>query len=286
MPGVEEARAVHPGRFDRLAEEMLQWAVAAAGDGAIPRMVDAFVQFSYEVNKAQARYEAEGHYEHSTFAECYEEYYSQDDFMDDYLWGVYLTNFLWAHHAEIGFFYEDRFLAKLAPGGTIRELAPGHGGWGVWALKRLPEARLEGFDISPHSIELATALASAAGVGNRATYRERNALELPLNGEALVDACVCNFLMEHLEDPDGLIRVIAAQLRPHGTAFLSGALTAAQVDHIYEFKYESELVAMCERNGLRVLETFSGAPRRTLPNAKYLPRSMAIIATRRMNDIW
>ncbi len=60
-------------------------------------------------------------------------------------------------------------------------------------------------------------------------------------------------------------------------AFITGVLTAAQIDHIYEFREESELVRMCELNGLRVLETLSASPRRTLPKARFLARSMALL---------
>jgi hypothetical protein len=89
-----------------------------------------------------------------------------------------------------------------------------------------------------------------------------------------------------LEQPEKLFAVLRHLLRPGGQAFLTGALTAAQVDHIYEFRYESELVKMAEDAGLRVTDTFSGAPRRTLPNARFLPRSMLLVMRRRRNDIY
>ena len=75
-------------------------------------------------------------------------------------------------------------------------------------------------------------------------------------------------------------------LKPGGFAFITGALTAAQVDHIYEYRYESELVAMCENAGLRVLETLSANPLRTLPKARFLPRSMALFVQKRRNDLY
>jgi hypothetical protein len=62
-----------------------------------------------------------------------------------------------------------------------------------------------------------------------------------------------------------------------GRAFVTGALTAAQIDHIYEFRHESELVQMAELTGLRVLQTCSTNPRRTLPRARFVPRSMALL---------
>lgn len=284
--GVQEARELDPARFDATAERYLGWLRQARGDGWLQRSVDAFAQFSGEVIYEQARYEAAGRYLHTSFAEAHADVYSQRQVMDDYLWGVYLTNFLWAHHMDIMRFFQDRFLAPLPDGAHVVEIAPGHGGWGVWALHARPDATLEGYDISPSSIAIASSIAAAAGVSERATYTLRNALDLAAMPEASADAVICSFLIEHLEQPELLLAVIGRILKPGGTAFITGALTAAQIDHIYEFRRESELVVLAEQHGLRVRETLSVAPRRILPKAKLLPRSMALAVTRRSHEDW
>jgi SAM-dependent methyltransferase len=284
--GVQEARAAFPGRYADLADTFLAWAVKAWGGDALPGMVDAFVRFTTSVNMSQVRYERTGHYENKTFQDCLKSLYNEKESMDDYLLGVYLTNFLWAHHAEICFRYVDNFLARLPGIETLVEIAPGHGGWGALALKHLPRARLLGYDISPSSIRLATELMRGAGYDDRARYELKDALDLEAVPAESADAVVCNFLVEHLERPEKLFAVIRHLLRPGCQAFVTGAITAAQVDHIYEFRHESELVRMAEAAGLRVIETFSGAPRRTLPNDRFLPRSMLLIVQKRKNEIY
>lgn len=280
--GLDEAIRVSPDRFTEIAEMFLGWLVKARGEAGIGLAADAFVQFSTDVNLAQARYEEEGSYHNKSFAEVYADHYSQIETMNEYLWGIYLTNFLWAHHTEISLLYADVFLAKLPEAANIVEIAPGHGGWGAWALSRLPKANLQGFDISPSSIQIATSVTRAAGVSDRAKYTERNALDLSQMDPNSADGLVCSFLVEHLEKPDQLFAVVSHLLKPKAIGFITGALTAAQVDHIYEFRYESELVKMCEDQGLRVLQTLSVGPARTLPKAKFLPRSMALIVQKRV----
>jgi SAM-dependent methyltransferase len=279
--GILEARAVNPSRFDEIAETLLEWAVRVRGADGIARSLDAYVDFTNGVNFAQARYEASGAYEHRSFEEVYASHYSQDGEMDGYLWGIYLTNFLWAHHVELWLQYEDSFLRALAADARIVEIAPGHGAWGVWALHRLPGARLRGYDISPMAMKIAAAVASAAGVGDRAVYEERDALELGEIPAGSADACICCFLVEHLERPDRLFSVIHRLLRDGGRAFVTGALTAAQVDHIFEFRKESELVLLAEASGLRLLESKSVNPRRLLTKARFVPRSMSLILEKR-----
>lgn len=279
--GVEEARAVDPVFFDAVAERLCGWAAGALGEESwLGRCVPAFEAFSHDVLMSQAYYEAEGRYENSSFAECEEAVYARREVMDDYLWGVFLTNFLWAHHLEISKAFLDRFVRRLPPRAQVLEIAPGHGGWGVWLLSELPDATLEAYDISPSSIHIASAISAAAGVSDRTRYTRRNALELGDLPPGTKDACICSFLIEHLEEPHRLLQVMAHHLRKGGRAWLAGALTAAQVDHIYEFHRESELVLLAEAAGFRVRETLSVEPRRLLPKARYVPRSMALLLER------
>lgn len=282
--GIDEALRVSPQKFTEIAEMFLGWLVRARGEEGIAAATDAFVQFSTDVNIAQARYEAQGSYQNKSFAEVYADHYSNIETMDQYLWGIYLTNFLWAHHTEISLLFSEQFLKRLPADAQIIEIAPGHGGWGAWALSRLPEANLQGFDISPSSIRIATSVTTAAGVGDRAKYFERDALDLSKLPKNAADAVICSFLIEHLEKPEHLFAVVKHLLKPGGVGFITGALTAAQVDHIYEFRFESELVKMCENQGLRALQTLSAGPARTLPKARFLPRSMALIVQSRTGE--
>jgi len=162
---------------------------------------DAFVRFTTDVNIAKFRYEAAAHYEEKSFAEVYASHYSQEEKMVDYVWGGYLTNFLRAHHIELSVFYRDYFLPRLSDFASLVEIAPGHGGWGAWALKVLQQTDLRGFDISPSAIEIAIYVSRAADVGNRAVYEIRNGLDLIREPIALADGAIRCFLLEHLETP-------------------------------------------------------------------------------------
>ena len=276
--GIQEAADVEPVRFYTFLETLLRWAVAAYGEDVLDEAADGFVDLSTDINLRQARYEREGRYRNQTFKEVYEAHYTNDATMRSYLWGSYLSNVLWAHHVDLTCFYMDRFVKRIPATSRIVEVAPGHGTWGLLALNALPEATLEGYDISPEAIVMAKALSEKGCMtGSRAHFHERDALALSVLPHASADAFICNMLVEHLEQPQVVFDVAANVLVPSGKGYISGALTAAQVDHIFEFRNESELVLMAEKAGLRVLEARSNAPARTLKNAKFTPRSMALI---------
>ncbi len=275
--GINESQASAPHDFERIANPYLSWCEMALGEAAFEKALGAFARFSSDVNIAQARYEASGQYEHKSFAQCNDEVYNSAETMTEYLWGVYLSNFLWAHHLELMLFFEQRFIKKLGESVLIVEIAPGHGGWGLWALQQLKHATLVGFDISVTSIQIASSLANASGLATRAQYRQMDAMTIAEQPTAQAEACICCFLVEHLEQPAKLLQAMNHVLKNDGLAFFTGALTAAQIDHIFEFKQESELYLLAEQAGFRVIESRSVAPSRLLRGARYLPRSMALI---------
>ena len=281
---VEDSRHQDPDRFDRLAETFLGWANAFLGKDYLDRVARAYAGFTTSVNLHQARYEITGRYEPLSAEEFKTALYEKDDLMADYLWGVFLTTFLWPHHLKIARLYEEEFLPALTPGTEILELAFGHGGWGIWALSQTGGTKLTGIDIAESSVTIARGLANSAGVSDRAEYSQGDALRPAKTAD--FTAAICGFVVEHLEQPQLLFQALASHLRPGSKLFLTGALTAAQEDHIFEFRRESELLILAEEAGFRVLQTLSEGPQRTLPNAKYLPRSMALLLERRSGEIF
>jgi ubiquinone/menaquinone biosynthesis C-methylase UbiE len=282
--GIQESLDLNREAFNRICGTYLEWCVAARGEVGLASAVDAFARFCSDVNLAQGRYELAGSYENKSFEECRRAVYDDPDTMTDYLWGVYLSNFLWVHHLDLMLFFEQRFLTRLKVNDRLVEIASGHGGWGLWALHQINHTSLTGFDVSATSIAISGSLAQAAGMAQRAHYMQANAMDLVNMPSPQANACICCFLVEHLESPEGLLRSMAHVLQPNGLAFFTGALTAAQVDHIYEFKSESELVLLAERAGFRVLDTRSVAPARQLQKARYLPRSMALILQKKSHE--
>lgn len=286
LSGLIESRNLDNSAFDRIASTYLEWCVAARGEANLAITVDAFARFCSDVNLAQGRYELAGSYENKSFEECRRAVYDDSDTMTDYLWGVYFSNFLWVHHLDLMLFFEQRFLSRLKENDCMVEIASGHGGWGLWALHQIDSTSLTGFDVSATSIAIAGSLAHAAGMAKRAKYVQANAMDLVNMPSPQAQACICCFLIEHLESPEGLLQSMAHVLQPGGLAFFTGALTAAQVDHIYEFKSESEFALLAEHAGFRVLDTRSVAPARQLHKARYLPRSMALVLQKKSHGHW
>lgn len=280
LPGIEVARVQNPAYFDRIGGELISLVVKAYGPAHLKDVVEAYTLFTIKVNTAQLMYEESGRYEPQTFDEVEAAVYSKLEYMTAYLLGVLVTTFAWEHHLRLVDFFERYFIDPKADG-KLLEIAPGHGGWGLMALQRMPQMTLSGYDISEASMVIARKLAAANGFGARTTYARANALELDRLPPGGYDRAISCFLIEHLPEPVKLLTNLYHHVRPGGRVFLTGALTAAQEDHIYEFRRETELMQMAEIAGFRVVASLSDNPsRRIKKGATFVPRSMAMILVR------
>jgi hypothetical protein len=89
-----------------------------------------------------------------------------------------------------------------------------------------------------------------------------------------------------LEEPQRLLAGLANALQEGAYAFVTCALTAAEIDHICEMKHEHEIARMVYDAGFRLIKLFSASPTPFPQDRYYLPRSVALILQKRHNEIW
>jgi len=270
-----------------LAERMLGWARPQLGEPWVEPLINGYLAFVTDVNRSQAAYEKRGRYEFANYAEVFKQTYSDPEFMRDYHWGVYVTTFAWEHHVSILEQFRQLFLEPLASGerpGRMLDLGCGSGIWSILSLERLDGWTSTMVDISETSVEFTGRMLASAGLVCRTDLQCRDALEF--SDTDPFDAAVSFFLLEHLETPERLLQTLSRNLRPGAPAFVTTALTAAEVDHIYEFRRESEIVRLAEDAGFRVVSTLSATPAGERGTNRFLPRSMALQLVKRRGEFW
>ena len=177
-----------------------------------------------------------------------EEVYDNEAVMDGYyLVGLYCTYFLWPHHYRIFEFYRQSFLQVGPPPKQMMEWGVGHGLLSLEALQFWPTARATLLDLSKFSLAFAQRLLQAGQVGERFRGRQGNVLELTEFPQT--DRIICSELLEHVPEPDRLLEQLRGALAPGGLAYLTGAINAAQPDHVYLFTSDEQLFRMIENHG-------------------------------------
>ncbi len=264
---------------------MLNWAENHLGENWNKVLADGYLHFLMDVNRSQVEYERRGNYMNKSYNDVFYRVYNNPKFMSLYHWGVFVSTFTWEHHIKIYDLYRKSFLPCLNPeAGRLLDLGSGSGIWSFLTTHFLPQWTSQGIDISEKSVELSTTMAESSGFDKKVQFKARDALTF--KGTEKYNAAISCFLMEHLEEPQLLLQNMASNLETRGYAFITAALTAAESDHISEFRRESEIVSMAEEAGFRVFSMYSAAPLSHPDSYRFLPRSLALVLQKRKNDIW
>lgn len=277
--------ARHPILFDELAGQLLSWYQLLYPGDSWEKLVKGYRHFTAEVSRSQMIYERSGAYPHSSYQEVFEKVYNNNDYMDLYHWGVYVSTFAWEHHLLLYQFFKEYFLKSL-PEQPLHglDLGSGSGVWSLLSCVHRPDVSMIGIDISERSVSLATSLIKNTNYANQIAIQRDDALTF--KGTKSYDFGISCFLFEHLEDPGQLLRNLSENIRPGGYAFLTAALTASEIDHIYEVTRESEVVVLAEDAGFRLVAALSSAPQDYPRKFTYLPRSCGFVFQKRFGEIW
>jgi len=286
---IHETEERQPVLFRELSEPMLGWARQVIGDDWCQTLANGYIAFLVDVNRSQKEYERDLHYRSSSYAEVFAQTYDDPEFMADYHWGVYVTTFAWEHHLLIYDFFLRHFIPSMRENqnvtpGRLLDLGCGSGIWSTLVLRELENWHSTMVDISATTIGLTRRTLTCAGLSSRTDLREDDALRF--RGEKAFDAGISCFLLEHLETPRLLLDNLRNALGERRLAFVTTAITAAEIDHIFEFRRESEVVNLAEQAGFRVVASFSSAPRAIQSDAAFLPRSIALVLQKRRGEYW
>ena len=264
----------HPELASWLLDPLARWIVDAYGPGAIDEAIEGYLRYCMHTGQAQQAYEREGRYPQQALADIVTHVYEDETYMVSYMWAAVLIYAFWPsmiRHLDL----LRRFFLELPPGARLLELASGHGVLGLLAARERSDVQVDGYDISPPAVAISQRLRAASGLGDRARFSVRDALDG--GGPAgEFQGVLAAMLVEHLTAPEPLFAGVKHHLAPGGVAFVSTALESAQKDHVLEFHRESELVVLAESADLRVRDLRCDG-QATPPRSRFRPRALAML---------
>jgi len=282
---VEKNYLANQEEFNSLGNTMLSWAQTYLKDDCANTLVAGYKSFVSDVNRSQMMYEKQEHYPSSNYADVKKEVYDNGQFMSLYHWGVYVTTFAWEHHLELHTYFKNEFINRIKDQSKVGlDLGAGSAIWSMLTANFCPNISIQAVDISAKTVSLAQEFILANNFKNKINMIEHDALTY--QSSTKFDFALSCFLLEHLEQPQLLLANLNANLKEHGYAFVTAALTASEVDHIFEIKKESEIICMAENAGFRVLSSLSTSPKDFPRKFKFLPRSMGMVLQKKANSIW
>lgn len=201
--------------------------------------------------REQMYFQRHRRYRCSTYSEVSDAVYQNPEYMEQYMAGLALTAFLWPNHRKM----RKLFLRKVPRerGGHYLEVGPGHGFHMLSAMKLCAYDSFTGVDISPKSIEMTRSIIESGFFGRWVNYQlvcqDFQECEAP---SGKYDALVAGEVLEHVEQPLAFLQKVHELAAPGAFIYVTTAINAAAIDHIYLFDSVEPVRRMTEEAGLRI----------------------------------
>lgn len=211
--------------------------------------IDGYAQFCTDALRSQIFFERNGRYKASSYEEVARLCYHNADFMfRSYLPGMYLSHYVWPHHHRMLQFFRSQIRGLGIS--SFSEVGVGCGMYSKETLRLFPNANGTGYDISVHALEFTRDVVETFGYSDRYGIMVRDIVAHPPEPADLV---ICQEVLEHIESPAEFCQALHEMTRPGGYAYITGAINAGHVDHIYLYRTTEEVLDHVRQAGFQVV---------------------------------
>ncbi|MBI2653877.1 class I SAM-dependent methyltransferase [Candidatus Woesearchaeota archaeon] len=207
------------------------------------KCVHTLIDFSLEFLKLQMHLEKTGRYTYSTFKEIEENIYSNPNRKLKgpwYTWALYFSQIFWVSHWNVFRFFLSEFAKNNKEHGEVLEVPTGTGIYIAQFLANNPSWQGTGVDLGNTAIEFTKNVLAWNKIPSHriALYKEDI---YKFETDKRFDRIMCGEFLEHVEDPLGVLIKLHKLLKPDGKLFLTVAVYAEMIDHIYLYKSADEV---------------------------------------------
>lgn len=237
-------------------EELCEKALAlCSGDYELYyKNLHSLIYLSLEFLELQIELEKKGKYRHSTFAEVEKnEYNNQDRKLSGpwYIWALYFSQFFWVVHNNIFTFFLDNFVKSAPEAGIVLEVPVGTGLFFTYFLKNKTKWSGVGVDIANLPINFTKDVLNIYAIATDRVELIQQDVNKYQTGQVF-DRIMCGEFLEHVEDPVSILIKIRNLLKDNGEVFITAAVWAANIDHIYLYRNADEVRQHLNRAGFDI----------------------------------
>lgn len=207
---------------------------------------------AFDFLKLQMELEREGHYRFKTYAEV--EQYSYNNAAvsgPQYLWELYFSQVFWLVHQKIFGFFKNNFLATGEATGSVLEVPAGTGIYLSEFLLANPTWGGVGLDIADSAVNFSAKVLATNGIPPARFSLLKQDIHT-YGPEQKFDHIISGEFLEHLEDPVAVLNKLFYLMKNHGKMFITVAIWAAGIDHIYLYQNAEEVRAHIKAVGFKI----------------------------------
>lgn len=212
-------------------------------------------KYIYDYLKQMDYFIKNNDYGHKDFDSIREEIYDNDEtMMTTYMPGLLLS---YAYTTILGaknHLFLTEFLPMLQQATCGVEIGFGEGFYLWEVLKKYPQMKMFGYDISPSAIKFASRVLDVAGV-SREQYELQygNIFEGIAQDTETVDFGILAEVIEHIPNPEIGIREIVRMIKVGGYLYLTTVIDSNHMDHISNFESPKVVEQMLEQENLEII---------------------------------
>lgn len=214
--------------------------------------VHTLIDFSVEFLRLQLHLHKTGKYLYSSYEQLDKYVYSDPNRKLKgpwYTWALYFSQIFWVTHWNVLKFFLTDFVGKKGEQGDVLEVPTGTGIFIALFLAKKPGWKGVGVDLGETSIEFTKNTLS----WNNITYDRMKLIKEDIykwETDKKFDSIICGEFLEHVEDPLGVLKKLKILLKPDGWIFLTVAVYASMIDHIYLYHSADEVREHIKQAGL------------------------------------
>lgn len=210
--------------------------------------LDCYLQFCSDTMMEQIKFFETGAYTSTSFEEVNQRVYNNPDVMRYYMYGLLVSQYIWDHHYKVlQFFFNN--IGQFSEG--VKNVLEVGGGHGLYAneITRLFNSGITYtmVDISETSITLAKTFVKSKIVD----YIHQDVYQY--TSDKKFDFIIMGEVLEHVEDPLGLMKKLHELGADNATAFITAPCNSPAIDHIYLFRNPGEIKALFDEAGWEVV---------------------------------
>jgi ubiquinone/menaquinone biosynthesis C-methylase UbiE len=218
----------------------------------INNLAESYVTLVADMFREEMHFKDTGRYRCSSYEEAASAIYHNSEYMRKYMIGLALSSFWWVNHVKMRRFFCKHVAGKT--GNIYREIGPGHGLYFLDAMRKANFNTYEGVDISATSVSLTERIINSGYFGNFPKAHIRQADFISADFPQPADALVMGEVLEHVENPERLLRCAHAVTKDSAFVFLTTCFNSPAVDHIYNPGSLGVLEELICKSGFKIID--------------------------------
>lgn len=218
----------------------------------IDYIVNAYLFINTMVMEETYYFIKNGTYRNSSFSDVNKIVYDNPDYMDQYMIGLCLSDFIWINHIKILRYFTDHIASFH--GDKYLEIGPGFGQYLAKAVSYGSFKNYFACDISQTSVDRSNRYLKYRGLSEHCFVERADFFQY--EADNLFDYIVMGEVLEHVEQPLLMLQKIHSLLKQTGVAFITTVINAPAVDHIFLFDSIDSVLNIAVDAGFKIAEYF------------------------------